>query len=276
MRPIFLFFPQRRRSAVGGAIVLGPVCVIFLFLSFLTLGCAMQEKNQNAPAVSENQQNKSTAENGWQGSQQKHSAPANQTPIVVPKQNAPIEIAKPYPFANVSMQKPKGQNSTMMVMDEFVSFGCAVCNKSVDTVDAAVKKYPRWLSVRMRHYPLPQTPGAYLAAEAFECAADWGGEWRMERGLYAMSPNFEKQALVALAEKQGLNATLFADCLDSGAKKAVIEADLKEVERLGLKGTPDFFLGNYSALYLKDREEFLADIGNELWLSYNKTRKGAD
>ena len=45
------------------------------------------------------------------------------------------------------------------------------------------------------------------------------------------------------AESLGLDAAAFADCLDSGSYTEKVRADIAEGAKAGVRGTPNFFLG---------------------------------
>lgn len=166
----------------------------------------------------------------------------------------------PYPYANISTQHLFGNQSAPLVMEEFVSFSCAVCKRSVNVTEKALRRHPTELAFRLRHFPLPQTPNAYLAAQAFECAADQGKEWEIAPKLYADPSKFDRDSLIATAESAGVEKGMFIWCLDSGAKKKVVDDDLAVVAEHKMRGTPYFIIGNATIPNMGFEEDFLAQV----------------
>lgn len=165
-----------------------------------------------------------------------------------------------YKFANISTQHAKGGGNASIVMEEFVSFGCGVCAKGRNLTDRALKRQNNTLALKYRHFPLPQTPNAYLAAQAFECAADQDKEWEIEGWLFANPGKYDSASLVEMANMSGMDAGMFSFCLSSGAKRRIVDDDLAEVRARGIKGTPYFVIGNGTIPSLLDDEDFFAEV----------------
>lgn len=145
-------------------------------------------------------------------------------------------------------------------MEEFVSFSCGVCARGRNLTDRALKRGNGALSLKYRHFPLPQTPGAYLAAQAFECAADQNKEWEIEGWLYSNPDKYDMERLGGMANESGMDARMFSYCLSSGTKRKIVDDDLAEAKARGINGTPYFVIGNGSIRHLLDDEDFLAEV----------------
>ena len=95
-----------------------------------------------------------------------------------------------------------------------------------------------------RDFPLPAHPQARPAAEAGQCAHEQGQFWAYHDALFAQAP--EVPDYLELAQRLHLNTQAFDDCLLSAQAKAAVSKDLEEAQRLGLGGTPAFFVnGRY-------------------------------
>lgn len=189
-------------------------------------------------------------------------AAEKQEPVETEKNDSGRGIEKnpgrEYPYANISNVKTVG--NAKVVMEEFVSFSCAVCNNARAAVAKAVSDGT--VALRLRHFPLPQTPGAYLAAQAFECAADEGKEWEIVPALYAHPENHTQAGLLAMAKDAGMDGANFTWCMESGAKKSLVDADLAQVKELGIRGTPYFIIGNNTIPYWLPVEDFLPKVAD--------------
>ena len=88
-------------------------------------------------------------------------------------------------------------------------------------------------------------PEAVRAAEAAACAADQGAYWRYHDTLFLnqSGPNsFTDARLKQMAETLGLDTTAFNQCLDSGEKRAGVEASTAEAQAQGIDSTPTIFV----------------------------------
>ena len=88
-------------------------------------------------------------------------------------------------------------------------------------------------------------PEAVRAAEAAACAADQDAYWRYHDTLFLnqSGPNsFGDARLKQMAETLGLDTTAFNQCLDSGEKRAAVEASIAEAQAQGVDSTPTIFI----------------------------------
>jgi protein-disulfide isomerase len=88
-------------------------------------------------------------------------------------------------------------------------------------------------------------PEAVRAAEAAACAADQGAYWRFHDTLFLnqSGPNsFSDARLKQMAETLELDTTAFNQCLDSGEKRAGVEASIAEAQAQGVDSTPTIFI----------------------------------
>ena len=82
---------------------------------------------------------------------------------------------------------------------------------------------------------------AEKAAEAAHCAGAQGKYWEYHDLLYS-SRQLEIPQLKDQAKELKLDSAAFDKCLDSGVKAAEVHTSLAEGQRLGIEGTPSFFM----------------------------------
>ncbi len=85
------------------------------------------------------------------------------------------------------------------------------------------------------------------AAYAAECANEQGRFWDYHDKLFDVwtgefAGTYTKPKLKQYAAELKLDATSFNQCLDTDKTKPAIEADVAEAKRLGVYGTPMFFV----------------------------------
>jgi len=138
----------------------------------------------------------------------------------------------------------KGRADAAVVVNEFSDFQCPACKTAVPVVEALDEKYGANIRINYRHFPLRIHPFAKDAALAAECANDQGKFWEMHDLMFANQPNIQKPQLKKMAEQLGLKTAEFNACLDSKARQSIIDADVAEGNRLGLGGTPTFYIND--------------------------------
>lgn len=102
------------------------------------------------------------------------------------------------------------------------------------------------LTVQFKHFPLNIHPSAPLAHQAALAAGEQGKFWEMHDLLFANQSAVKPDDLIQYAVKLGLDIKRFNDDLYSERLKQRIAADIAEGQRLGVSGTPTFFINNKS------------------------------
>jgi len=124
----------------------------------------------------------------------------------------------------------------------------------------------------MVHRDLPLRtlhPASWKAHEAGRCAEEQGKFWEYRALLYKNAPAASPQQLNNYASQAGLNVSDFTKCLDSGRFNAVVQKDEDEANRLGIQGTPVFFINGRLLSGAQPESEFVRIIEDEL----NKRRR---
>ena len=85
-------------------------------------------------------------------------------------------------------------------------------------------------------------PNAQKAAEAARCAGEQGKYWEYHDRLFANSRALEVANLKKFAAEMQLDTARFDACLDSGTQAAQVRKDVAEGQRVGVSGTPAFFI----------------------------------
>jgi protein-disulfide isomerase len=136
----------------------------------------------------------------------------------------------------------RGPKGAVVTLVEFSDFQCPYCKQGSGVVKQVLAKYGDRIRFVYRDFPLDIHPDANKAAEAGACAADQGKFWEMHDKLFENSKALKTEDLKRSAAALGLETGRFDQCLDSGKFKADIEADHSEGARLGVTGTPTFFV----------------------------------
>ncbi len=135
-----------------------------------------------------------------------------------------------------------GANSTKVKITEYADFECPYCALAADTIKLIRDTYGHRVDVEYKHFPLSYHPNAQKAAEASECARDQGRFWEYYDLLYDNYNSLSILKMKQLAGDLGLDTSKFNTCLDSGKKSDVIAEHKDEGIKVGITGTPTFFV----------------------------------
>ncbi|MEK7543511.1 MAG: thioredoxin domain-containing protein [Patescibacteria group bacterium] len=135
-----------------------------------------------------------------------------------------------------------GNASAAAWLVEFSDFQCPACRTFAPVVDELVTKYSDKLLFVYRHYPLSQHAFAKPAALAAEAAGEQGKFWEMGKLLFENQDQLSTAPWGDLADQLKLDRKKFDAAINSDTLKTKVDRDETDAIRLGLPGTPSFFL----------------------------------
>jgi protein-disulfide isomerase len=142
---------------------------------------------------------------------------------------------------------PLGPDDALVTIVEFVDFECPFCKKAWDgELESILREHAADVRLALRHMPLEIHPSARGAAQAAAAAARQGKLRELHARLFAHEGTLGQSDFLAWARELGLDVDRFARDLEDPAIAAAIEADTRLAARLGVTGTPGFFVnGRY-------------------------------
>jgi len=175
------------------------------------------------------------------------------------------QIAPPPPY------RIKGNPNAKVTIVEYSDFQCPFCGRwARDTYPQILQTYGDKVKIVFKHLPLPFHQFAQKAAEATECAGKIGGAkafWAMHDRLFQVGQvqgKLDVASLKQFAKEIGLDEKKFSQCLDSGETAQVVMQDMNESQRLGVRGTPTFFINGTAVRGALPFEAFKQVIDQEL------------
>jgi protein-disulfide isomerase len=140
----------------------------------------------------------------------------------------------------------RGDAGARVALIEYADFECPYCGEYVR------KSFPQILSDYIetgkvkyfyRDLPLEMHSRALPAARAARCAGEQGKFWEMHDSLFAKQNALSAPAVLDRAQTLGLDKEKFNECLSSEKYTADIQKSVSEAQKMGIDGTPTFFLG---------------------------------
>jgi protein-disulfide isomerase len=141
----------------------------------------------------------------------------------------------------------RGEKAAKVTLVEYFDYQCPFCAGFEDeTMPLVLTDYIMKGKVRyiVRDFPLETAhPNALQAAEAARCANDQGKFWPMHDALMGNSDALDRPKLSLYAQDVGLDVPSFDKCVDSGKYASIVKDSMTGGTKVGVEGTPTFFLG---------------------------------
>ncbi len=142
-----------------------------------------------------------------------------------------------------------GNLNSKVTLTEYVDFQCEACYAFYPTVKEVKEKYKDTVKFEIKYFPIPSShSNALAAAAAAQAAAKQGKFFEMHDMLFERQKSWENMStertatFESYAKEIGLDIAQYNTDLASAETKAIINADLAEVKKLGGDGTPTFAL----------------------------------
>ena len=150
---------------------------------------------------------------------------------------------------DVSGAATLGSAEAPLVLIEFSDYECGFCRRHQFTViPVLIEEYldtGRVLYVFMEFPVVDRSPQALSAANAALCAGDQGRYVEMRESLYRNPYSLDPAGLGAQGIALGLEPAAYTACIEALTHEETIRAHIALGQRLGVRGTPFFFLGQW-------------------------------
>jgi protein-disulfide isomerase len=139
-----------------------------------------------------------------------------------------------------------GRADAPVTLVEFTDLECPFCRSfHVGAFEKIKQTYIDSGKVRFVSFdfPLDIHPNARPAAVAVRCAGEQGKFWEMRHLVTVNAATLSREKYVEIAKGLGLDTGKLDQCIDADRYKADIDRDMAEGLKLGVNGTPTFFVG---------------------------------
>lgn len=152
---------------------------------------------------------------------------------------------------------------------EFLDFECEACGAAYSFIEQLREQYAGKVTFVLRYFPIPSHANANNAAYAVESAARQGKLEDMYKRMYdtqaewGESQDSKADLFRSFAEDLGLDMAQYDADVASPEVAARVQKDVDDGTRLGVSGTPSFYL-NGQRLIPSTTEEFIQAIDEAL------------
>ena len=175
-----------------------------------------------------------------------------------------VELNQPSAHVEVANAPRLGPENAPVQIIEFADYECPYCQKVNEDLARLRDQFGSQVSVVYKDFPLPMHPLAAKASEAAHCAGAQGKFWEYHDSLF-QTKRLQTSDLKQQATALKLDLAKFDQCPESGEQVASVKKDANEGKRLGLQGTPSFFINGHfmsgAIGYMKLRDTVLQELG---------------
>lgn len=159
----------------------------------------------------------------------------------------------------------RGAADAPVTIVEFSEFQCPFCHRVQATLKQLLDRYPGKVKLAYRDFPLDSLhPLARRASEAARCANDQRKFWEYHDTVFSHFPQASPEDLKRYAKEVGLDVAKFEGCLSGGVHSAAVQRDIDDGNRLGVNGTPAFFINGRLLSGAQPLDAFVRLIDDEL------------
>jgi protein-disulfide isomerase len=165
---------------------------------------------------------------------------------------------------NLAGSPSRGEETAAITLVEFSDFQCPFCGRVTPTLKQIEDEYGEQVRIVFKHLPLSMHSKAPQAHAAAQAAANQGKFWEMHDLIFANQRELTEVKYIEYAGQLGLDVDQFKVDLASPETKRKVDADVAEAGRLGVTGTPGFFINGRFTSGAKPFAEFKRLIDAEL------------
>ena len=164
----------------------------------------------------------------------------------------------------------RGPADAPVTIVEYSDFTCIYCHRFFLTLERPLfERYGDKVRLVYKNFPLTGLRSwSEEAALAAACAFRQGNQqfWALHEKLFEGATRLRegRAVLLELAQQAGLNLPAFTGCLDQRDGLPEVAQDIREGERLGVNGTPTFFVNGRPIPGLVSPQHFFQIVDEEL------------
>jgi predicted DsbA family dithiol-disulfide isomerase len=158
-----------------------------------------------------------------------------------------------------------GPKDAKVTIVEFGCFSCPNTKLAEPTVKQLLKKYNGKVRFVYKDFPLPNHNDSATMALAAACAQDQGKYWEYHDVLFGLQGKaVTNELLIDEAKSLGMDSLKFSSCLNNKKYLNQTEGEFNEGLKIGIYGTPTFFINNRSVVGPSPYPYFRNIIDDEL------------
>jgi len=169
-------------------------------------------------------------------------------PAARPNEPKPLAPAEAMKLIAVDSAPTRGAPKGGVTIVEYGDFQCPFCLRSRPVIKQVMDTYPEQVRLVYKHFPLSFHREAMNAHRAAEAAREQDKFWEMHDRIFQAPTDLTVETMRKHAEALGLDLAKYDEAVKSERVQKRIAADQEEGRKVGVRGTPAFFVnGKYIA-----------------------------
>lgn len=168
----------------------------------------------------------------------------------------PVDVPMYYEGNSPALGYQDAQVSIVVYSD----FSCAACKEEAIVLRHILDEYSDSVRLIYKYYPIKQHEQAMPAALAAQAASFQGRFWDMHDLIFNKQEELSHDLYVKLAQKLKLDAVLFVEDLIKPTAYALIDADISEGKRKGVRSVPTIIVDGNIVLRGPQSEESISRV----------------
>jgi protein-disulfide isomerase len=158
----------------------------------------------------------------------------------------------------------RGPADAPITIVAFSDFQCPFCARGDATMRQLQARYGDQIRFVFKHFPLPGHPRGALASRATFAAAKAGKFWEFHDAVFDLGSRYTGEDLLAIGVSLGIDANVMEAALVDESNDRRIEQDIELGRRLGVTGTPAYFINGRPIVGAHPELDFRLVIVEEL------------
>lgn len=167
-------------------------------------------------------------------------------------------------YFSIGQSPVKGNKDAKIVIVEISDFECPFCSRGADIMAEVLKAYPKDVKLVFKNLPLGFHKNAKPAAIAALAAKEQGKFWEMHDLIFKNQRELSEEAFLEFAKTLKLNINKFVKDLNNPKLAKQVDDDAEMASKLGVRGTPGFFVNGNFVSGAQPFEVFKSLIDEEL------------
>ena len=136
----------------------------------------------------------------------------------------------------------KGNPSAAHTLIKFADYQCPHCADAAESLEKVMEEVGENVRLVYMDFPINRSGISRDVALGAVCADEQGKFWEYNEAAFQQQRTLNENSKTTLAEGLGLDMAAYQACLDSDRPEKKVARSEAEAERLGLTGTPAFFM----------------------------------
>ncbi|MEM6289667.1 MAG: thioredoxin domain-containing protein [Myxococcota bacterium] len=147
-----------------------------------------------------------------------------------------------------------GADDPLVTIIEFADYQCPYCAQAREPLEKALGKFDEDVRLIYKHFPLPGHRMATPAAKAAWAALQQDKFWEMHADLFEAKASVKE--IGARAASMGMDEAKFLRDFASTEASQAVDSDLLAGAKLGVTGTPVFFVNGHRYVGFRDTSQW--------------------